>query len=262
MSKWNRVGWVWDQLAQDNAYGAILTKDGQVAEWNLRDFLATGREDIERFLPHLNTLSPDGPRRRALDFGCGVGRVTRPLSQYFEHVTGVDASPSMIARARALHADLDRCRFVLNQAPHLRQFADGSFDVVYSRIVLQHLRPWLARRYIGELIRVLAPGGVMMFQLPETMSLDPRDAYELAPVEGNPLKRLVPKPAVIWWRRLKYGLVTRGTRVIEMHMFGLPKDEVLHVIESAGGRVLDTRPDDSHGEEGIRGFEYWVTRSG
>jgi hypothetical protein len=32
MSKWNRVGWVWDQLAQDNAYGAILTKDGRSPE--------------------------------------------------------------------------------------------------------------------------------------------------------------------------------------------------------------------------------------
>ena len=260
MSKWDRVGWVWEKLAQDNAYGAILTKGGQVAEWNLTEFLATGRQDIDRFLPHLNALAPAAPRQRALDFGCGVGRVTRPLSEYFDQVVGVDASPSMIARARTLHADLDRCRFVLNQAPHLGQFADGSFDVVYSRIVLQHLRPWLARRYIGELVRVLAPGGMLMFQLPEIMSLDPRDAFELAPVEGLAFKRLVPKPAVIWWRRVKYGLVTRGTHLVEMKMFGLPRDEVLGLVHAAGGRLLETRPDYSHGEDDVRGFEYWVTR--
>ena len=260
MSKWNRVGWVWDQLAQDNAYGAILTKEGRVAEWNLTEFLATGQEDINRFLPHLNALAPTGPRRRALDFGCGVGRVTRPLSQHFDQTVGVDASPAMIAHARTLHADLDRCRFVLNQAPHLRQFADGSFDVVYSRIVLQHLRPWLARRYIDELIRVLAPGGVLMFQLPEIMSVDPRDEYELAPVEGHALKRLAPQPLVLWWRRLKYAMLTRRSRVVQMEMFGLPRDEVRRVIDAAGGRLMDTRPDFSHGDDAARGFEYWVTK--
>lgn len=260
MSKWNRVGWVWEKLAQDNAYGAILTKGGQVAEWNLTEFLATGQEDIDRFLPHLNAVAPDAPRRRAMDFGCGVGRVTRPLSAYFDQVVGVDASPSMIARARTLHADLDGCRFVLNRAPHLRQFESGFFDVIYSRIVLQHLRPWLARRYIGEFVRLLAPGGVMMFQLPETMSVDPRDVFERAPVEGPGFKRVIPRALVTQWRRFKYERIIRPQQVVAMEMFGLPRDEVIEVIQGAGGRLIETRPDYSHGEDSVRSFEYWVTR--
>jgi hypothetical protein len=107
---------------------------------------------------------------------------------------------------------------------------------------------------------VLAPGGVLMFQLPEIMSIDPRDAYELAPVTGRALKRLAPQPLVTWWRRLKYAVITRGSRVVTMEMFGLPQDDVLRVIHSAGGRLIDARPDDSHGDDAVRGFEYWVTR--
>ena len=59
---------------------------------------------------------------------------------------------------------------------------------------------------------------------------------------------------------MKYALVTRGAHVVEMEMFGLPREDVLRLIGAAGGRLLETRPDDSHGDETVRGFEYWVTR--
>jgi hypothetical protein len=43
-------------------------------------------------------------------------------------------------------------------------------------------------------------------------------------------------------------------------MFGMPSVKVLALIEDAGGRVLDVRPDNSHGCDRVRGFAYWVTR--
>jgi SAM-dependent methyltransferase len=46
---------------------------------------------------HLASLA--GPGRSCLDFACGTGRITRAAAEYFEHVEGIDISPSMLAAA-------------------------------------------------------------------------------------------------------------------------------------------------------------------
>ena len=51
MPNWERFGHTWDQLGRKNALGAILTVDGKVADWNIGEFLATGRIDVGRFMP-------------------------------------------------------------------------------------------------------------------------------------------------------------------------------------------------------------------
>src|SRR4029453_664684 len=52
----------------------------------------------------------------------------------------------------------------------------------------------IARGYLRELVRVLAPGGALVFQLPERMSADSMQLFLSAPVEGNALKRRLPRP--------------------------------------------------------------------
>jgi SAM-dependent methyltransferase len=245
----------WDALGRANAFGAVLTReDGALGSWESAEFFATGVADAERFVADLTALVPTVSRARVLDFGCGVGRVTRALAGYFDEAVGVDVAASMIDRACALDTD-GRCSFVLNDARDLQCFESGAFTVVYSRLVLQHIRPRLVRRYIPELIRVLAPGGVLTFQLPDAIGVDPE--------QGAPwlrrLKRLVPWPVVVAWRILKCRL-SDATEVSQMTMFGMPAGEVLALIAGAGGRVLDVRADDSHGCDRVRGFEYWVTR--
>lgn len=250
-----RLSPTWDALGRANAFGAVLTRhDGELGSWKSAEFFATGVADAERFIADLTALAPSASRARVLDFGCGVGRVTRALAGYFGEAVGVDVAASMIDRARALDPE-GRCRFVLNDARDLTCFESGAFTVVYSRLVLQHIRPALVRRYIPELVRVLAPGGVLMFQLPDVIGVDPDRG---APVLRR-VKRHVPWPAVVAWRLLKCRLSGR-TAVSQMTMFGMSSGEVLALIAGAGGRVLDVRADRSHGCDRIRGFEYWVTR--
>jgi SAM-dependent methyltransferase len=246
-------GWAWNELGETNALGAILTRDGRIAEWSLPEFLETGVGDAARFMEHLTQIAHVN-RRMALDFGCGVGRITRALARHFETVVGLDVAPSMIERARALNADRPNCTFVLNRAPDLRQFDDGTFDVIYSVIVLQHIPPAVARMYIREFIRVLAPGGVLMFQLPEVTG---RQLFENAPVAGTPLKRLLPRRLVVWWRRLKYAAIMRN-KTAKIEMFGMARADVEALIRTAGGRLLEAVSDHSHGEVGD-GWAYWVT---
>jgi SAM-dependent methyltransferase len=249
----------WEHFARANAFGAILTGPGGTpAAWDADLFFAAGRADANRFVAGARALAPALPLTAALDFGCGVGRVTRGLAQHFERVVGVDVAPTMIERARTLNRDA-RCSFIVNRAVHLTSFREREFTAVYSRLVLQHIRPALVRKYIPELVRVLAPGGVLMFQLPEIIRAGDRAAGVEPPARGATLKRRIPWPVVVAWREMKYRSFG-GLHTPQMQMYGMPPEEVLSLLQDAGARLLDVRADSSHGCTRAAGFEYWVTR--
>jgi SAM-dependent methyltransferase len=253
-----RLGLLWDRFGRRNPFGAILTgPSGELSEWDADAFFETGRRDAGRFMEALSRIAPYAPHRRALDFGCGVGRMTRYLAAHFESVVGVDVAPAMIERARALNAELRNCEFVVNREPQLSVFATGSFDVVCSRLVLQHIPPRLVRRYIPELIRVLSPGGALMFQLPVAFS--PLGVMLHGPVLGGRVKQSLPGALVRAYRVIKY-LCLRVMSGRRMRMSGIPFEEVSALIAQSGGRLLTAVPDGSHGIPTVAGFEYWVSK--
>jgi SAM-dependent methyltransferase len=249
----------WNTLGKRNPYGAILTGTaGELPQWTVEEFFETGRVDAARFLADLGQIAPAAGRRRALDFGCGVGRVTRALADHFQSVVGVDSARAMVSRARLLNQSYRNCRFVVTPRAHLHRFDTGHFDVIYSRLVLQHIPPPLVRRYIPELIRVLAPGGVLMFQMPGEIAPEPEGAFLDAPVTGSGVKPYLPRALVRAYRLVKYRFIVDESTP-RMAMFGMARDVVLRVVPDAGGRLLTTRPDQSHGPI-VPGFEYWVTK--
>src|SRR5688572_28982185 len=97
----------WEGLAQQDAMWAILTNpDKTDNKWEKADFFASGRNEIRVVFEYLRTndlLRFDN--NRALDFGCGVGRLTRALGDYFNVVEGIDVSPTMIEKAQTLNKD-------------------------------------------------------------------------------------------------------------------------------------------------------------
>ncbi|MEU6199378.1 class I SAM-dependent methyltransferase [Streptomyces sp. NPDC047061] len=104
----------------------------------------------------------DGVDRRAavLDHGCGYGRTMHALQQQgFTELRGVDTSPGMISRARTLHPTL---RFAVAAPPPMPDHPDASVDVVLLFAVLTCIPDDDAqRRLVGELSRVLKPGGLL-----------------------------------------------------------------------------------------------------
>ena len=105
-----------------------------------------------------------GSKGRVLDFGWGIGRLSRVLGSYFEEVYGVDISEEMI---RLANKHTPSCKFFVNQTDDLRLFKDDFFEFVYSNIVLQHQRSKdLAKAYFKEFIRVTRPKGMIVFQIP------------------------------------------------------------------------------------------------
>jgi SAM-dependent methyltransferase len=248
----------WNHLGRRDPRWTILTwSDRQGNAWEIDEFFATGRAEVSRVVGHLDRLRPGCPRRSALDFGCGGGQVTRALATRFDDAVGVDVASSMIARARELNADHDRCRFALNQTADLEQFETGGFDLVYSRMVLQHMPRSLVRGYIPELLRVLSPEGVLVFQLPAPIDSPARQRFLDAPVTGGALKRSLPRSLVQAWRRLKYAVMNLSLAP-RMRMYGMDRDEVVALVESCGGHILEIHDDRTHGCD-TPGFEYCVT---
>lgn len=163
----SRKSWEW--LARCDPLWAICTDPRKRGgRWTTAEFFATGEREIEavfRYLDRKGIAVTD--RSTALDFGCGVGRLTRALASRMDEVYGVDVSPTMIRLATELNAGQSgRMHFVLNEERDLRRFADRTFSFIYSSIVLQHVPYPASLGYVGEFMRLLKPGGALVFQTP------------------------------------------------------------------------------------------------
>jgi len=129
--------------------------DSQVAYWDAAAATKTFTHPV-----HLPWL--DGVARGAaiLDYGCGYGRNMALLEQHgFEHLTGVDTSPAMIARARDLHPAM---HFAVLDTPPIVAAPDASVDAILLFAVLTCIPGDDAQRaLVGELTRILKPGGLL-----------------------------------------------------------------------------------------------------
>ena len=176
----------WERFGRRDPYWAVLTDpDKQDGRWDVAEFFQSGTDEIEAALERAGDLGIRLSRGRALDFGCGAGRLTQAMAAQFERCDGVDISESMLDTARRHNRYPERCTYHLNASSDLALFGDRSFDFVYSTLVLQHMEPRYSTLYMRELLRVLAPKGLLVFQVPSQRSTEaaPADAQQ-TPIRG------------------------------------------------------------------------------
>ncbi|MBV9869588.1 MAG: class I SAM-dependent methyltransferase [Frankiaceae bacterium] len=153
----------WEMLAREDPYWTSLTSGKRRMAWKLNEFLATGQREVVWALDSAKAFDLYPPSRAlALDFGCGPGRLTGALAQSFDRVVGVDISPSMLDSARKNYAS-ERISF----AQSTRDIESGSVDLIYSTFVLQHFPKTALVTTFEEFARLLADGGLLIFQYPE-----------------------------------------------------------------------------------------------
>lgn len=154
----------WEQNAKADALWVILTDPGCYGrKWDPEKFFATGVEEIRRVFDYMYENGVEVADGTFLDFGCGVGRLSKALRARFPAGYGVDISERMICLAREY---VQGVTFHVNQKVSLDWLVNDSIDFVYTHIVLQHIPARFQRSYLDEFLRVLKPGGLAVFQVP------------------------------------------------------------------------------------------------
>jgi SAM-dependent methyltransferase len=124
------------------------------------EFFRTGTAHVDALWSEIaRCFVPDFRPDRALDFGCGVGRVALPLAARCRQVLGVDIAPEMVAESRA-NAIAEGISNVTFEVADGLDRVEGLFDFVHSMVVLQHVPPRLGYGMFERLVSLVAPGGI------------------------------------------------------------------------------------------------------
>lgn len=233
----------WENNARADPLRAILAiPPGQ--NWDEHDFFETGKREIEIVLRHARsrglTLEMAGP---ALDFGCGVGRLTQALAEHFQKVHGTDISQGMIDLANTYNQHTSSCHYQVNSTD-LRVYPSNYFTFIYSSIVLQHIPPEAAKHYIAEFMRTLIPSGVSIFQIPSSHKASILTKLRMV---ARPRSRFIEAAE-------KIGLTQHKHNRSYMHC--IPEHVVSALVSSQGGRVIDVQLTNSESRGGTDDLLY------
>jgi len=211
----------WEEFGKREPHWSVVVSE-QYQQSNIQahreEFYRTGEQHVAQLFGSLerNHVQHRG-FRTCLDYGCGVGRITRHLAERFEKVFAFDISLPHLQCAEDYLVKENVSNVALS---HLKRVWDiqnlPKVDVAYSMLVLQHNPPPVIAFIIEALIRSLNPGGVAFFQVPTY-----RRGYTFSLTEY---------------------LAEDGAKGgMEMHV--LPQSRVFEIAQRAGGRVLEVIDD-------------------
>ena len=224
----------WDARANADAFYYSTWKVGH--KWDVDEFFSSGERDYLLFVdPVIDSLGLEPSASEMLELGCGVGRMTRSLAQRFKRVYAVDVSPEMVSRAQDYCPDLNNVSWEVVNGFDLSSISDSCMDFAFSFLVFQHVpQQDISLGDIGEMLRVLKPGGAFLFQYNGQTSSD-----------------------VGWKGRLIWGVLDRwrvpvlpGLFKIDTREAGktwdgaaLTPEEVETMVETRCGKVMGTKGD-------------------
>jgi SAM-dependent methyltransferase len=140
-----------------NVIDRAVKLSGEKFEFFIKFRVSMMRARLERYCPEFKAGI-------ILDFGCGIGITEFYLCSYFpeSQVYGYDTSQESIRQARRLN--VPGVEFTTGDGGPL-PYPDGFFNLIYMNGTLHHIDPAERTRVLGELKRILAPGGfVFIFE--------------------------------------------------------------------------------------------------
>ena len=158
----------WNARANYDVKFSIRAVDSQTD----KDFWNSGLADSELIIGR-NTnrydmimQSRDPKNLKALEIGCGIGRILIPMAGIFGEVIGIDISNEMVKLGKEKISDIKNCNILENSGSDLSFLEDNYFDFCYSFIVFQHIpKKSIVADYMAEISRVLKSNGVFRFQV-------------------------------------------------------------------------------------------------
>lgn len=161
----------WNTFGEEDAMWAVCSSpEKKHNKWKADEFFESGINTTNKLVAWIEANDYPKSRAAALDFGCGLGRLTQALCPHFDFCVGVDVAPSMIRQAKEFNQYGKKCVYRLNEAEDLSIFPDATFDLINTEHVLQHMHPQLALSYIAEFIRVLKPDGLAYIHCPSALA--------------------------------------------------------------------------------------------
>lgn len=209
---------MWDRISKEDPFWVILTNKEKKGKWKEDEFFETGKKEIDNLFIFLKKNRIKIKSERALDFGCGAGRLTIALTKYFKKVEGIDISDVMINLAKRHSAHLKNIKYKVNKEDNLRIYKEDWFSFIYSNLVLQHIKKKVSMNYISEFLRILKPKGIVIFQIP---SKRVRRRY----------RDIFKKIGFIRW------LYEKCYRT-PFPMYCISKEEIVKTITKKGGKVV------------------------
>jgi trans-aconitate methyltransferase len=156
---------VWKAYGKDDPYHGVLSytefsRENLSAD-SLEKFFQSGEAAIAALLSSIHHSGIVLRMGRALDFGCGVGRLLIPLANRFKEAVGVDVSEGMLAEAKK---NVDHRQFknvsLSEEIPNLE------FDLIHSALVFQHIEAARGVKIILDCWSRVSPGGLLAVQVP------------------------------------------------------------------------------------------------
>lgn len=248
MSAFENVRDVYEKLGAQEPFWAVLSHRRFKRDAVDEDaFFATGQREIVRQMDLVESAGIELERGLALDFGCGVGRLTNALAGHFDKAIGVDISSTMIENANRLRRHAS-ATFVHNTQPDLSLFPNAHFDFVYSDITLQHIPMPASGRYLAEFVRIVKPGGLIICLVPD-------GKYRRPGTLSAGLARFYRQRWRPWWKKV------RGKQPVQIHP--IARRQVEQIVGDADGRVIQTEisPDFVNKPNRYKPLFYWIRRN-
>ena len=235
---------IWENNAKKNASWAVLS-DPNSFDMENSDFFASGSCHIDLLMNEIKELNLDNLKReKAMDFGCGIGRLTRALSLHYQKIIGVDVSQTMIDKAMVANKDYPRCRFVCNNESDLQKFSSEKLDLFLSLIVFQHIPPPYNETYFLSALDLLKPGAIAIIQAVSKRKKGLK----------NRLRSALPEK----FFRLKHQLLK--SHIPYVTMYSLEFERVLALIEKSGATLIKANEDGAGGAD-WQSYTYFIRKN-
>jgi SAM-dependent methyltransferase len=155
----------WEEWGRRDPYYGVITdpkfRRSRIDGRAKREFFESGESHVHGVLTTIRKhIDPGFAPRRVLDFGCGVGRLLIPFAKTAEEAVGLDVSASMLQEAQRNCDEHGLSNVRLLSSDDLLSNLTGSFDLIHSCIVFQHIPAERGRSIFSKLLQRIRPGGV------------------------------------------------------------------------------------------------------
>jgi SAM-dependent methyltransferase len=224
----------WRELGATEPFWGVLTdprfRNENLTPEGLDLFYESGRRDIADVAGRLAQIAGDELKvARALDFGCGVGRLSEAMCAYADEVVGYDISPGMLAQARQRSAGAVR---------YSDQPLEGAFDWINSFIVFQHIPPERGMALLGDLLDRLAAGGFISLHFTVW-----REPHLQPPRAGGQARR--------WLQGVKQRVAGLRLPTGTIHMFDYDLSGIVRELNLRGVQRMSMSSIDHGGHHGV-----------